>query len=87
MIFHIERGALELRSILRKRKIVLGGNKQLKIYGKLSCKSGKRMKKENRVFFASEKEAISIGYRPCGHCMRMKYIEWKKENEPSQAMS
>lgn len=35
------------------------------------------MKKANRVFFASEEEAISIGYRPCGHCMKKAYDKWK----------
>ena len=35
------------------------------------------MKKENRVFFTSEKEAIAQGYRPCGHCLRSKYVDWK----------
>jgi len=36
------------------------------------------MKKENRVFFSSEQEAINNGYRPCGHCMIEKYKIWKK---------
>jgi methylphosphotriester-DNA--protein-cysteine methyltransferase len=36
------------------------------------------MKKENRIFFSSEKEAIENGYRPCGHCMKEKYERWKK---------
>jgi methylphosphotriester-DNA--protein-cysteine methyltransferase len=38
------------------------------------------MKKENRVFFASEEEAISFDYRPCGHCMRSFFLAWKKES-------
>jgi len=37
------------------------------------------MKKENRVFFQSEKEAVAQGYRPCGHCMREEYKKWKHE--------
>jgi len=53
-----------------------GGNEKLKVYGNLACKSGKQMKKENRVFFISEKEAIKQGYRPCGHCMKIKYHQW-----------
>jgi methylphosphotriester-DNA--protein-cysteine methyltransferase len=36
------------------------------------------MKAENRVFFASEAEAVGAGYRPCGHCMREAYGRWKK---------
>jgi len=35
------------------------------------------MKKENRIFFKSEKEAIDKGYRPCGHCMSNDYQKWK----------
>jgi len=83
MFHHIELGKTifsrkrKLKSLIENGKIVLGGNKQLKIYGTLSCKSGKRMKTENRVFFSSEKEAISYGYRPCGHCMKSKYQKWK----------
>ena len=68
----------KLNALIKKAEIVLGGNKQLKIYGMLSCKSGIRMKTENRVFFGSEEEAISLGYRPCGHCMRNEYQHWKK---------
>ena len=63
--------------MIAKGKITLGGNKQLKIYGTLRCKSGKRMKMENRVFFVSEKEAVTQGYRPCGHCLKSKYKKWK----------
>lgn len=58
-------------------KIKLGGNKRLKIFGRLNCKSGKRMKRYNRVFFVGEEEAMAEGYRPCGHCLRKKYTVWK----------
>ncbi|MDX2045901.1 MAG: Ada metal-binding domain-containing protein, partial [Chitinophagaceae bacterium] len=44
-----------------------------------NCKSGKRMKAENRVFFGSEKEALQSGYRPCGHCMKKEYEQWKNK--------
>jgi len=47
----------------------------------LHCKAGKRMKRENRVFFGSEKEAILAGFRPCGQCMREKYRIWKKAKQ------
>ena len=67
----------KLKSLIGKGEIILGGNKQLKIYGTLQCKSGKRMKIENRVFFISEKEAINECYRPCGHCLKSKYQKWK----------
>jgi len=39
-----------------------------KIFGRLDCKSGKRMKKENRVFFLIWQDAINAGYRPCKKC-------------------
>ncbi|MBI1782271.1 MAG: metal-binding protein [Sphingobacteriales bacterium] len=77
MIRHNDINRQELHKQLRQKKIQLGGNTRLKIYGTLHCKSGKRMKKENRVFFSSEKEAISNGYRPCGHCMKQAYLKWK----------
>ena len=77
MFYHIELENRKLKLLIDNGEIVLGGNKQLKIYGTLSCKSGQRMKKENRVFFSSEKEAIADGYRPCGHCMKTKYQKWK----------
>ncbi|MFC4219773.1 Ada metal-binding domain-containing protein [Flagellimonas marina] len=62
---------------IKNERIVFGGNKNLKIYGTLKCASGKSMKRENRVFFSSEKEALSLGYRPCGHCMKKAYQKWK----------
>ena len=77
MIQHIEISAISLRSKIKNREINLGGNKKLKIYGLLSCKSGKRMKQENRVFFSSEQEAIEKQFRPCGHCMKTEYKKWK----------
>lgn len=66
-----------VRSLIRSSRIRFGGNKTLKIYGTLSCSSGKRMKVANRVFFESEAEARQAGYRPCGHCMKAAYQKWK----------
>ena len=65
---------------IKQKQINFGGNCKLKIYGTLHCASGKRMKKQNRVFFVSEKEALQQGYRPCGHCMKAKYQKWKNES-------
>jgi methylphosphotriester-DNA--protein-cysteine methyltransferase len=67
----------EVRNKIRKKEICLAGNRKLKIYGLLSCRSGKRMNKINRVFFVSEQEAISMGYRPCAHCLPDRFHEWK----------
>lgn len=83
MIRHITLGNTEeerkkkLSHLIRNGEISLGGYSKAKIYGLLSCKSGKRMKEENRVFFKDEKEAIQQGYRPCAHCLPEKYKLWK----------
>jgi methylphosphotriester-DNA--protein-cysteine methyltransferase len=76
MIKHIDISTKELRSKIKQNEICCGGNKRLKIYGTLQCKSGKRMKRENRVFFVSKKEPVNNGYRPCGHCMKTEYQKW-----------
>ena len=60
----------------------LGGNKKLKIYGRLDCKSANRWIEKgyyavNRVFFIDEETAISAGYRPCAVCMPEAYQAWK----------
>ena len=51
MIKHLNLKNKELVSLIKKKNIQIGGNTKLRIYGTLHCKSGKRMKKENRVFF------------------------------------
>lgn len=76
-----ESGKAQLHKLIRQKKIVLGGNRKLRIYGMLSCSSGKRMLRQNRVFFSSEAEAIAEGFRPCGHCMKGKYRLWKNEKK------
>lgn len=77
MIQHNEISDTDLRNKIKQQKICFGGNRKLKIYGTLSCTSGKRMKRENRVFFSSEQEAQQNNYRPCGHCMKTEYKKWK----------
>jgi methylphosphotriester-DNA--protein-cysteine methyltransferase len=67
-----------LKRLLDENEIAFAGNSKLKIYGMLTCRSGKRMKAANRVFFKSEAEAIESGYRPCGHCMPVEYKIWFK---------
>jgi len=73
MILHKELNQ-SLKRLIHQGEIKFAGNAKLKIYGTLHCQSGKRMKKENRVFFKNEAEAISNGFRPCGNCMRRKLI-------------
>lgn len=78
MIQHSQISSENLRSKIHSREIRFGGNEKLKIYGLLGCRSGKRMKMENRVFFKNEEEALQNNYRPCGHCMRETYQQWKE---------
>lgn len=73
MLNHSEITNAELHNKIRQKEISFGGNSKLKNYGILNCRSGKRMKKDNRVFFKSAAEAIEKGYRPCGHCMKKEY--------------
>jgi methylphosphotriester-DNA--protein-cysteine methyltransferase len=71
-------GSKQLYELIAAGKITFAGNRRLKIYGRLNCASGKRMKRINRVFFVSEEEAVAEGFRPCGHCMKKQYELWKR---------
>ena len=60
----------------------LGGNRRLRIYGRLDCPIALRALARgsyarHRVFFADEATAVSAGYRPCGVCLRAAYARWK----------
>ncbi len=77
MIKHTDIEAAELRAMIKQNLVRFGGNRSLKIYGGLSCTSGKKIKRGNRVFFNSEQDALQNGYRPCGHCMKAAYKKWK----------
>lgn len=77
MIRHDEIESKALFRLIRSGDVSVGGNARLKIFGALSCKSGKRMLRKNRVFFENEADAIQQGYRPCGHCMQAAYLAWK----------
>jgi methylphosphotriester-DNA--protein-cysteine methyltransferase len=83
MWFHSGMQEKTLLKQIRFGLITFAGNNKLRIYGTLECASGKRMKKQHRVFFSTEQEAISYGFRPCGHCMREAYTVWKNSlNSP-----
>jgi methylphosphotriester-DNA--protein-cysteine methyltransferase len=62
---------------------VLGGNRRLKIYGRLDCPSALRAVRRGqtyahyRVFFADEDNARAAGFRPCAVCMRDAYKKWR----------
>lgn len=77
MIRHINIADAVLYQKIRCKEIVYGGNLNLKIYGTLQCKSGKRMKNENRIFFKTIEQAKELGFRPCGHCLYADYKIWK----------
>jgi methylphosphotriester-DNA--protein-cysteine methyltransferase len=77
MIRHEQLKTTALGRLIKSGHVRLAGNVKLKIYGLLSCLSGKRMKRENRVFFTDEREAKALGFRPCGHCLPDKYKKWK----------
>jgi methylphosphotriester-DNA--protein-cysteine methyltransferase len=65
------------RKLVHAGSIRWAGNRKLKIYGRLDCPSGKRMKKMNRVFFSSEEQAVQLGFRPCARCLQKDYSKWK----------
>lgn len=80
MIKHSDISASDLKMYIKSLKIQFGGHAGYKIYGHLNCASGKRMNKENRVFFSDLSEAQEQGYRPCGNCMRAAYKKWRALN-------
>ncbi|MDD5251143.1 MAG: Ada metal-binding domain-containing protein [Patescibacteria group bacterium] len=43
-----------------------------KVFGRLTCRVGMRMKPENRVFFHAWADAVACGYRPCRSCRPVK---------------
>lgn len=45
----------------------------MKIFGRLTCKSGMRAKKENRIFFHFWEDAVEAGFRPCKNCKPEKF--------------
>ncbi|HYC85100.1 MAG TPA: Ada metal-binding domain-containing protein [Chryseosolibacter sp.] len=70
MISHDDFSDKDLFRLLRWGVVQFAGNRKLKIYGILHCRSGRRMLRRNRMFFSSAAEAHNAGYRPCGHCMK-----------------
>ena len=83
MIYQSEINSEGLKRKIKRGEIVLAVNSKLKIYGRLNCSSGKRMKRENRVFFGSTAEAAVAGFRPCGHCLAQEFKAWKR-NSPGE---
>ncbi|MEX2235226.1 MAG: Ada metal-binding domain-containing protein [Cyclobacteriaceae bacterium] len=73
---------VHFKRLVHSREIRFAGNRKLKIYGRLNCASGRRIKKNNRVFFSSEEEATRFGYRPCAKCMPMQNLLWRLRAGP-----
>jgi hypothetical protein len=70
----------------------LGGNKRLRIYGKLDCPSALRWLekghyRQHRVFFKDEPTAQQAGYRPCGVCLQDAYRVWKSQQSNTLAFA
>ncbi len=57
-------------SVSQKETITVNycGNKNSKVFHKLSCSSLKNMKEENKVYFATKEEFSEKGYSPCKMC-------------------
>ena len=53
----------DLRRLIITGHIRYGGNMRLRVYGRLDCSSGKRMKRSSRVFFGDAAEARRHGRR------------------------
>ncbi len=70
---------------------LLGGNRRMKIYGRLDCPSALRALSrgyaKRGVFFADEAGAIAAGYRPCAVCMPDEYRCWKAASHRSASIS
>jgi hypothetical protein len=62
---------------------LIGGHRRGKIYGRLDCRAALRAIArggyvQDRVFFASELDAVAAGYRPCAVCCPNAYATWKQ---------
>lgn len=71
-------------------KGTLGGNRRLRIYGRLDCPNALRWLAKghyvkNRVFFADAATAVAAGYRPCAICLRSDWLRYKAGETPRRA--
>ncbi|RAI39004.1 metal-binding protein [Rhodoplanes roseus] len=62
----------------------LGGNRRLRIYGRLDCPNARRWLAkghyvQTRVFFADAPTAIAAGYRPCAVCLPAEWRRYKAD--------
>jgi hypothetical protein len=59
-----------------------GGHRRSRIYGRLDCPAALRAIRRGgyvteRVFFATDADAVAAGYRPCAVCLPAAYATWK----------
>jgi len=85
----------EIIRLIKAGQITLGGNHgnaKTRVYGDLDkskCSGGRSIAKtadgdpakSNQVFFASEAEALRLGYRPCGTCRKDLHKERERDPE------
>jgi hypothetical protein len=77
MISHLSITDQQLRRLIKTGQIACAGHGPARIFGRLDCRSGKRMHRRNRVFFIDPGEALAQGFRPCGHCLPLAYRQWR----------
>lgn len=78
MIRHTDLMDEALHQALKAGTYTFAGHRSARIFGRLDCAAGKRMKRNERVFFADATEALALGFRPCSHCMKEAYSQWKR---------
>ena len=61
---HADLDPVRLRRLIVSGVIILAGNERLRIYGQLSCRSGKRMHRGNRVFLPMRMPRWEQGFAP-----------------------
>jgi hypothetical protein len=77
MISHLSLTDQQLARLIKAGTITCAGHGPARIVGRLDCRSGKRMLRRHRVFFADRQEATALGFRPCGHCLPLEYRQWR----------
>lgn len=60
MIRHKRIDDSEVLKVIKSALIRYGGKRKQKIYGTLTCKSGKRMKRKTVYFFKTEKTPLTM---------------------------
>jgi len=61
-----------------------GGNKNLKVYGKMNCPSTLYLDGNDSVYFENPEIANKLGYRPCSVCMKKEFQKWEQSKQNKQ---